>query len=85
MSSYIHELTDWPKFHWSEDKLASQLARVRYRQGRLIGRMEGLGFQLKAEAVLQTLTEEISQIQRNRGGSPRQGTSAFIDCTSPRN
>src|SRR5208283_2656338 len=34
-------------------------ARVRHRQGRLIGRMEGLGFQLKAEAVLQTLTEEI--------------------------
>jgi Fic family protein len=59
MPSYIHELTDWPKFHWSEDKLASQLARVRHRQGRLIGRMEGLGFQLKAEAVLQTLTEEI--------------------------
>jgi len=59
MSSYIHELTDWAKFHWSEDKLASQLARVRHRQGRLIGRMEGLGFQLKAEAVLQTLTEEI--------------------------
>ncbi|MGA2843542.1 MAG: Fic family protein [Steroidobacteraceae bacterium] len=59
MPFYIHELTDWPKFHWREEKVASQLARVRHRQGRLIGRMEGLGFQLKAEAVLQTLTEEI--------------------------
>ncbi len=59
MLSYVHELTDWPKFRWSEDTVASQLARVRHRQGRLIGRMEGLGFQLKAEAVLQTLTEEI--------------------------
>lgn len=59
MPSYIHELKDWPKFRWSEQELAAQLVHVRHRQGRLIGRMEGLGFQLKAEAVLQTLTEEI--------------------------
>ena len=59
MIDYIHELSDWPKFRWSEQKIAAQLAGVRHRQGRLIGRMEGLGFQLKAEAVLQTLTEEI--------------------------
>ena len=59
MPTYIHELPDWPKFRWSEEKLASQLAAVRHHQGRLIGRMEGLGFQLKAEAVLRTLMEEI--------------------------
>ncbi len=59
MSLYIHQLTDWPEFHWSEADIAPQLARVRHRQGRLIGRMEGLGFQLKAEANMQTLTEEI--------------------------
>jgi Fic family protein len=35
------------------------LAAVRHNQGRLIGRMEGLGFQLRAEAVLQSLTEEV--------------------------
>ena len=33
--------------------------RVRHRQGRLIGRMEALGFPLRAEAVLQTLTEDV--------------------------
>jgi Fic family protein len=59
MPTYIHELKGWPKFHWSEEKIAAQLVRVRHRQGRLIGRMEGLGFQRKAEAVLETLTEEI--------------------------
>jgi Fic family protein len=59
MIDYIHELPDWPKFRWSEQKIAARLAGVRHRQGRLIGRMEGLGFQLKAEAILQTLTEEI--------------------------
>lgn len=56
---YIHDQPDWPKFHWSHEALASQLAAVRHRQGRLIGRMEGLGFQLRAEAVLQSLTEEV--------------------------
>ena len=59
MPSYIYERADWPQFRWSEEKLAAQLARVRHHQGRLIGRMEGLGFQFKAEAVLQTLTEEV--------------------------
>ncbi len=39
--------------------LAEPLAAVRHRQGRLIGRMEGLGFPLRSEAVLQTLTEDV--------------------------
>ena len=58
MVMYIYNLPDWPQFRWSQDKLASKLAAVRHRQGRLIGRMEGLGFRLRAEAVLQSLTEE---------------------------
>ena len=56
---YIHELRDWPKFHWSTDKLAEPLASVRHQQGRLIGHMEALGFNLQQEAVLQTLTADV--------------------------
>jgi Fic family protein len=59
MIRYIHELKGWPSFRWSHEKLSARLAAVRHRQGRLIGRMEALGFQLRAEAVLQSLTEEI--------------------------
>jgi Fic family protein len=59
MSIYIHELTDWPTFHWSHERLTEPLAAVSRRQGRLIGRMEALGFQLRAEAVLESLTEEV--------------------------
>ena len=59
MSKYIHELQEWPNFHWDEGLLARQLASVRHRQGRLIGRMEALGFDLRAEAVLTTLTEDV--------------------------
>jgi len=59
MPDYIHELPDWPKFQWDQTTLAEKLAAVRHRQGRLIGRMEGLGFPLPSEAVLQTLTQEV--------------------------
>jgi Fic family protein len=58
-AKYIHELKDWPKFRWSQQGLTERLVAVRHRQGRLIGRMEGLGFGLRAEAVLQTLTEDV--------------------------
>ncbi|MDZ4287634.1 MAG: Fic family protein [Prosthecobacter sp.] len=56
---YIHELADWPKLTWDEGKLSPLLAEVRHRQGRLLGRMEGLGFQLRAEAGLNTLTADV--------------------------
>jgi Fic family protein len=64
---YIHERKDWPAFRWSEQTLAPRLAAVRHRQGRLIGRMEALGFQLQAEAVLQTLTEEVQKSSEIEG------------------
>jgi Fic family protein len=66
---YIHERPDWPAFNWDRGRLADRLASVRHRQGRLIGRMEGLGFQLREEAVLRTLTEEViksSEIEGER-------------------
>jgi len=59
MGPYIHELDAWPTFRWDEKQLAEKLAQVRHRQGRLIGRMETLGFKLRAEAALETLTEEV--------------------------
>ena len=55
----IHELPDWPRFQWDRERLANTLAAVRHKQGRLIGRMEALGFPLQQEAVLQTLTEDV--------------------------
>lgn len=57
--SYIHELPDWPAFRWDHKVLAEPLGAVRHRQGRLIGRMEGLGFVLRREAMLKTLTEDV--------------------------
>ena len=58
-SRYIHELRGWPKLSWNQESLANTLASVRHKQGRLLGRMEALGFPLQQEAVLQTLTEDV--------------------------
>ena len=57
--SYIHQRPNWPNFTWNHEKLGPMLARVRHRQGRLIGRMEGLGFGRQSEAVLATLTQDV--------------------------
>jgi len=65
--SYIHQHDDWPTFHWQSAALAKRLADVRHRQGRLIGRMESLGFDLRAEAVLQTLTEDVTRSSEIEG------------------
>jgi Fic family protein len=56
---YIHELENWPKFVWDQEKIASILIRVRHHQGRLIGGMESIGFHLREEAVLQALTQDV--------------------------
>ncbi|MFN3634362.1 MAG: Fic family protein [Rhizobium rhizophilum] len=56
---YIHEHPNWPAFTWDVERVAPVLAAVRHRQGRLLGRMEGLGFALRAEAGLLTLTEDV--------------------------
>jgi Fic family protein len=40
---------------------------VRYQQGRLIGHMEGLGFSLREEAVLNTLTEDVLKTSEIEG------------------
>lgn len=67
--TYIHEQSDWPRFRWSEEAISGALAAVRHRQGRLIGRMEALGFDLRSEAVLATLTEDVvksSEIEGER-------------------
>jgi len=59
MTVYIHELPDWPRFRWNQDALLQRLAAVRHRQGRLVGRMESMGFSSRAEAVLNTLTLDV--------------------------
>lgn len=64
---YIHLLPGWPAFSFNGDRLAGPLAAVRHRQGRLIGHMEALGFPLREEAVLQTLTSDVLKTSEIEG------------------
>ena len=57
--TYIHQLEQWPRINWDTAALADRLAEVRHDQGRLLGRIEGLGFELRSEASLQARTEDV--------------------------
>ena len=59
MTPYVHQLPDWPSFRWDREAITTSLADIRYRQGRLLGRMEGLGFALQREAQLETHTLDV--------------------------
>ncbi|MBE9487529.1 MAG: DUF4172 domain-containing protein, partial [Chloroflexi bacterium] len=59
MTIYIWQHPDWPNWIYDVTRLAAPLALVRHAQGRLLGRMESLGFTLRDEAWLQTLTQDV--------------------------
>lgn len=56
---YIHEKPNWPAFKWDSSKLTKLLAEIRHRQGKMLGKMETLGFSLRAESTLDNLTLEV--------------------------
>ena len=59
MSVYIYQQADWPHFTWDHALLLPLLGKVRNRQGKIVGKMESLGFDLRNEATLETLTLEV--------------------------
>lgn len=59
LTPYVHERPGWPQLVWEDGPLLGLLADVRHRQGRLLGRMEQLGFDLRAEASLSVLTSDV--------------------------
>jgi Fic family protein len=66
---YIHENDLWPDLKWNDAELSLLLGDVRHRQGRLLGRMEGLGFRLRSEANLTTLTADVIKSSAIEGES----------------
>ena len=56
---YVWEQPGWPSLTWDNAGLSAQLAQVSRAQGRLVGKMEDLGFDLRREAHLSTLTEDV--------------------------
>ncbi|MDO5510681.1 MAG: DUF4172 domain-containing protein [Weeksellaceae bacterium] len=59
MEYYIHQKDNWPHFTWNNDEVVNLLGEPRNLQGRLMGKMETLGFELRDEALLETLTLDV--------------------------
>ncbi len=66
---YLWERKDWPGFSWDKRNLSRLLIHVSREQGRLLGRMEALGFELRNEAHLRTLTEDVVKSSEIEGES----------------
>lgn len=59
MKAFIHQHDNWPEFTWNSNDFLDLLSEARNLQGRLIGKMETLGFDLRNEALLDTLTLDV--------------------------
>lgn len=64
---YIWQQTEWPNFTWDDTKLSYKLGKVRGLQGKLVGKMSVLGFDLKNSAMLDTLTADITKSSEIEG------------------
>ncbi len=67
MAVYIHERHNWTDFQWEDEKILNLLSEVRHLQGKLIGKVELLGFELKDEASLETLIQDVVQSSEIEG------------------
>jgi len=67
MAYYIHQYKNWTAFEWDNDELIQVLGEVRNQQGKLVGKLEILGFDLKEEANLITLTEDVIKTSEIEG------------------
>ncbi len=64
---YIHQLNHWPEFSWQTDKLYPKLGEIRFRQGKILGQMQALGFKLQEETMLQTLSMDVAKSSEIEG------------------
>jgi Fic family protein len=67
MSVYIYQKKDWPNFKWDSEDIVNLLSEARNLQGRLQGKMEALGFELRNEALLDTLTLDVLKTSEIEG------------------
>jgi Fic family protein len=56
---WIYQNKKWPDLTWDIKALSNKLAEIRHKQGVLLGSMGSLGFELKQEASLKTLTSDV--------------------------
>lgn len=67
MTMFIHEKKDWANFTYDLDKIIDVLSRVRVLQGRLMGKLEAIGFELQDQALLSNMSLEIMKSSEIEG------------------
>jgi Fic family protein len=67
VARYIHQNEEYPVFTWNESKIISLLTDIAIMQGRVLGKMQQLGFGSQQEAMLNALTEEITKSSEIEG------------------
>ena len=67
MAKYIYQYNNWPHFTWDQQEIQVLLGKVRHLQGKLFGQMSALGFSLKEEAILSTLTLDVLKTSEIEG------------------
>ncbi|MBR4155609.1 MAG: DUF4172 domain-containing protein [Bacteroidales bacterium] len=76
---WIWQYEQWPHFCWSDSNIISLLARIREQQGRLIGLMNGLGFDTQHHNVLRDIQDLVYKgILRNTGENGRNTNYILI-------
>jgi Fic family protein len=64
---YIYQDPHWPNFTWDANKVQQALLPVTFAEGRLLGKMENLGFHLQEQATLITLTNDVLKTSEIEG------------------
>ena len=59
MAKYIYQYRNWPNFTWDEKEVQVILGKVRHLQGKIFGQVSALGFSIKEETMLTTLTLDV--------------------------
>ncbi len=59
MAKYIYQYKSWPNFTWNEKETQVILGKLRHLQGKIFGQISALGFSVKEETMLSTLTLDV--------------------------
>lgn len=58
MTQYIWQLSDWTQFRWNSEAILAKVGACRLLQGKLLGKVIGLGLNTDNQAQSELLTEE---------------------------
>lgn len=59
MAKYTYQYSNWPHFTWNEKEIQAILGKVRHLQGKIFGQISALGFSIREETMLSSLTLDV--------------------------